>query len=242
MGITDVAIDKLRGLIMSGELAPGARLPPEQELAAQLGISRGSAREAVRALAHAKMLSVRRGDGTYVTSLEPHQLLHAIGFAAELARNESVLDVVEVRRLLEPGATALAATRISPGELEDLKGHLEAMRATADDAEAFIRHDAAFHNCVAQATGNQWLVEILRGLGEPTARARRMRVVDDRGVSDLTISQHEEIYQALLEGDAALAQAAALSHVCSTQRGVRSVLLLEGADAALREQSAAADV
>jgi GntR family transcriptional repressor for pyruvate dehydrogenase complex len=234
MGITDVAIDKLRGLIMSGELAPGARLPPEQDLAAQLGISRGSVREAVRALAHAKMLSVRRGDGTYVTSLEPNQLLHGIGFAAELARNESVLDVVEVRRLLEPGATALAAARISPRELEDLKGHLDAMRATAEDAEAFLTHDLAFHNCIAEASGNPWLVEILRGLGEPTIRARRIRVAVDRAVSDTTIRQHQEIYQALLEGDAALAQAAALSHVCSTQRGVRAVLL-EGADTELEE-------
>jgi GntR family transcriptional regulator, transcriptional repressor for pyruvate dehydrogenase complex len=223
MGITDTAIERLRGLIVSGDLTPGARLPPETELAAQLGISRGSVREAVKALTHARMLAVRQGDGTYVTSLEPDELLQGITLAAELARNETVLDVVEVRRLLEPGATRLAAERISERELHELAELLHAMDGT-EEPEAFVRLDVEFHNRVAEASGNAWLSAILRGLAEPTIRARRERLTVDHAVSATTRRQHREIYEALKERDGALAQASALAHVCSTQRGVRAVL------------------
>ncbi|MGC5010371.1 FadR/GntR family transcriptional regulator [Streptosporangium sp. DT93] len=224
MRITDIAIERLRELIVSGVFPPGARLPPETELAQQLGISRGSMREAVRALTHAQMLSVRRGDGTYVTDLQPEELLRGIGFAAQLARNDTVLDVIEVRRLLEPAATALAALRMSDEALDTLRTHLEAMRRTADDPESFVEHDAAFHNCIAESTGNMWLAAVLRGLADPTIRSRRLRVASQEDVSQLTLRQHEDIFTALLEHDPALAEATALAHVHSTQRGLRAIL------------------
>ena len=75
MSVTTNAIDSIRAMIRSGELSPGERLPPEHELAERLGVSRGSLREAVRALSQIKVLDVRRGDGTYVTSLVPGELL-----------------------------------------------------------------------------------------------------------------------------------------------------------------------
>ncbi len=224
MGLTDTAIERLRALIVNGDLSPGARLPPEQQLAAQLGISRGSTREAVKALAHARMLSVKRGDGTYVTSLEPDELLHGITLAAELARNETVLDVLEVRRLLEPGATRLAAERISDGELDEIATLLTVMDDTHDPQD-FIKLDVEFHNRIVEGAGNAWLTAVLRGLSEPTIRARRERLTFDLQVEELTRAQHRDIYTALRERDSALAEAAALAHICSVQRGLRTILL-----------------
>jgi DNA-binding FadR family transcriptional regulator len=75
VSLTDKAIEQIRELIRSGALPPGSKLPPEPDLAAQLGLSRNLAREAVKALAVARVLEVRRGDGTYVTSLQPSLLL-----------------------------------------------------------------------------------------------------------------------------------------------------------------------
>ncbi|MES2866630.1 MAG: GntR family transcriptional regulator, partial [Actinomycetota bacterium] len=72
MAVTDEAIEKIKAMIVSGELSPGDRLPPEKELSERLGLSRNSMREAVKALEVIRVLDVRRGDGTYVTSLEPH--------------------------------------------------------------------------------------------------------------------------------------------------------------------------
>ena len=87
MGVTTRAIDSIRAMISSGDLHPGDRLPPEQELADQLGVSRGSLREAVRALAQINVLDVRRGDGTFVTSLAPSELLSGLSFAMELLQS-----------------------------------------------------------------------------------------------------------------------------------------------------------
>src|SRR5687767_15678388 len=125
--LTETAIEKVRELIASGHLAPGERLPPETELAEALGTGRNTMREAVRALVTARVLDVRRGDGTFVTSLRPELLLAGIGAAADLLQGRFTLELVEVRRILEPAATRLAATRISDTTLAELDACLHRM-------------------------------------------------------------------------------------------------------------------
>ena len=118
--LTEAAIEQVRQLIGEGALTPGQRLPPEGELADLLGTSRNTVREAVRALVTARVLDVRRGDGTYVTSLRPELLLAGIGAAADLMQDDFTLELLEVRRLLEPAATAMAARRITTETLDEL--------------------------------------------------------------------------------------------------------------------------
>ncbi|MFJ8625059.1 FadR/GntR family transcriptional regulator [Kitasatospora sp. NPDC093550] len=218
MSLTDKAIAQIRELIRIGALPPGSKLPPEPELAAQLGLSRNLAREAVKALAVARVLEVRRGDGTYVTSLQPSVLLEGLGGAVELLQGDSaaVQDLLEVRRLLEPVATALAATRISDEQLAEVEGHLEAMRDARDDVERLNAHDAAFHRAVIAATGNETLVTVLEGISGRTLRARTWRGLVDAQAAGRTIAEHEAIFRALSIRDASLSQAAALMHVSST--------------------------
>jgi GntR family transcriptional repressor for pyruvate dehydrogenase complex len=221
MSLTDKAIDRIRELIQSGELSPGAKLPPEQLLAAELGLSRNLTREAVKALVVSRVLEIRRGDGTYVTSLEPELLLSGIGSAVELLHGDTLLELTEVRRLLEPLATALAAPRISAAQLAEVGWHLEAMRAAHDDVERLNEHDAAFHRTVIAATGNATLATLLEGISSRTVRARIWRGLVDDNVAARTVAEHEAIYQALADRDAVLAQAAALLHVTTTERWLR---------------------
>src|SRR5919198_5350345 len=101
MAVTDEAIEKIKGMIVSGALRPGERLPRESELAAELGLSRNSLREAVRALSQLRVLEVRQGDGTYVSSLEPGLLLESTGFISHLLLGETEVELYEVRRILE---------------------------------------------------------------------------------------------------------------------------------------------
>src|SRR6476469_10933794 len=122
--MTEAAIERIRELIGTGGLPPGARLPAEAELAGQLGASRNTVREAVRALVTARVLDVRRGDGTYVTSLRPELLLEGVAAAVELMQEGFSLELIAVRRILEPPATALAAARISDETLRELEACL----------------------------------------------------------------------------------------------------------------------
>ena len=114
VALTDQAIAKIKDLIMSGEFAADSKLPKEQELAQRLGLSRNSLREAVRALTLIGVLEPRVGDGTYVTSLEPELLLTGMGFVSDLGSGDTLLELHQVRRILEPVATAMAATRLRP--------------------------------------------------------------------------------------------------------------------------------
>jgi GntR family transcriptional repressor for pyruvate dehydrogenase complex len=224
MALTDGAIARIRAMIQSGELPPGARLPPEHQLAAQLGISRSGIREAVKVLASARVLDVRRGDGTYVTSLAPALLLEGVGFAVELLQGETLLEVMEVRRLLEPAATGVAAQRISERELDELGDLLQTMRGVAADAEKLMHCDMTFHRAVIMATGNETLTSLLDGLSGRTVRTRIWRGLVLGDVAQKTIDEHEAIYLALKAGNQSLAQAAALIHVNTTEAWLRTLL------------------
>ena len=224
MALTDEAITKLRSMIQSGELPPGARLPPENQLAVQMGISRSGVREAVKVLESARVLDIRRGDGTYVTSLEPKLLLEGVGFAVELLQGETLLEVMEVRRLLEPAATGLAAVRISDRQLEVLAGALQQMRDAASDPEMLVQADVAFHRIVIASTGNETLTSLLDGLSGKTVRARIWRGLVLGNVTQNTIDEHQAIYDALRAGDPFLAQSAALLHVNTSVAWLRAIL------------------
>jgi GntR family transcriptional repressor for pyruvate dehydrogenase complex len=222
--MTEAAIERIRDLIRSGELAPGARLPPEAELAAELGMSRNTAREAVRALITARVLDVRRGDGTYVTSLRPELLLEGVGYAVDLLQDDSLLELVEVRLLLEPMATSLAATRARADDLASLREAMAEMERVQDRPEELIVADAEFHARVARATGNETLVSLLRAVSSRTLRARMWRGVRVSGSSDRTLAEHRRILEAIEAADADLARAAARVHVASTQRWIEENL------------------
>ena len=224
MALTDEAITRIRTMIRAGDLPPGSRLPAENQLSAQLGISRSGIREAVKVLASARVLDVRRGDGTYVTSLAPALLLEGVGFAIELLQGEMLLEVMEVRRLLEPAATAAAAGRISERQLDVLDDLLRSMRSVAADAEKLMQCDIAFHRAVVTATGNETLTSLLDGLSGRTVRARIWRGLVLGDVAQNTIDEHEAIYVALKARDQSLAHAAALMHVNTSESWLRTVL------------------
>jgi GntR family transcriptional regulator, transcriptional repressor for pyruvate dehydrogenase complex len=224
VALTDEAIDKIKRMITSGELGPGDRLPREADLADRLGLSRNSLREAVRALSMINVLDVRRGDGTYVTSLAPSLLLGGLGNAVSLMSGNTIVELTEVRRLLEPAATGLAAARITDEELAVVREHLDAMYEAVDDVEKLTVLDAAFHQAVVAATGNETLITLLEGISSRTLRARIWRGNVERGVTAVTLAQHSAIYEALANRDPQVATAAALMHVDTSERWLRDHL------------------
>lgn len=199
---SNVVIDGIREMITSGELVAGSRLPVERELGARLGVSRGPLREGVRALVILGVLETRQGDGTYVTSLEPGQLLEPLGMLAELQSPENSVHLLGVRRVLEPEAAAHAALRISDDELAEARRILdrgEALLAAGDDVdlEATIDVDTEFHRVIATASGNPAFAAIIEALVSRTARARLWRAIHQSGAVHDTQREHRAILDAL---------------------------------------------
>lgn len=221
--VTEEAIDKIRELIVSGSWGPGDRLPKESELAAQLGLSRNSLREAVRALSQLRVLEVRQGDGTYVSSLEPALLLESTSFISHLLLGDTAVELYEVRRVLEAAAASLAAARIDAAGQRELKRTLDRM-AEVQTVEELVEADVAFHAVIANAAGNAVLTSLLASLSTRTMRARlwRGRAVDN--ALDVTRDEHRRIYEAIMGGDPELARAAATAHIASGERWLRAQL------------------
>jgi GntR family transcriptional repressor for pyruvate dehydrogenase complex len=223
-GVTDDAIEQIRELVASGAWGPGTRLPREVDLAKQLGLSRNSLREAVRALSQARVLEVRQGDGTYVSSLDPGELLEPTLSATHLLQGRTVLELFEVRRMLEPEAAALAAHRGDAEVARALRAELDRMIAAGDSADDLVEADAAFHDVIARAPGNGVLRALLRSLSTSTVRARLWHGIADRGALDLAREEHARIYEAIATGDADLARASALLHIATNETWLREHL------------------
>src|SRR5262249_51611862 len=230
--VTDEAIERIRQMIMSGEWGPGTRLPPESELAARLGISRNSLREAVRALSLVPGLEGRQGHGTYARSLEPEPLRESTRFVAHLLADKTVVELFEVRRMLEPAAVALAAVRMDEDGRAALRRELDRMMA-AISVEDLVDADAAFHAVVAQAAGNSVLSSLLEGLSTRTMRARLWRGRLEKGSLEATRAEHTRIYEAIAARDPELARIVAGAHVATGEHWLRADLArIEAADTA----------
>ncbi|MCX5202268.1 FadR family transcriptional regulator [Streptomyces sp. NBC_00237] len=223
MAVTDEAIERIKAMIVSGTLRPGDRLPKESELAAELGLSRNSLREAVRALSLIRILDVRQGDGTYVTSLDPQLLLEAVSFVVDFHRDSAVLEFLAVRRILEPAATALACGLLGDEELDALEEQLSAL-GEEPSVEELVAADLEFHRTIVRGSGNSVLCSLLDGLSGPTTRARVWRGLTQEDAISRTLQEHRAILGALRARDAEAARSWATVHIASVEQWLRSTL------------------
>jgi GntR family transcriptional repressor for pyruvate dehydrogenase complex len=140
----------------------------------------------------------------------------------DLPREDTMADLVGVRRILEPAATAMAATRISAEDLVRLHSFIRPELGD-EQARAHVELDWEFHHAIAYASGNELLVALLDGLTAPTMRMRIWRGLSVPGIIDRTLAEHQAIIDALEAHDANLAHAAATVHIASVEAWVRSL-------------------
>ncbi|MFC4137782.1 MULTISPECIES: FadR/GntR family transcriptional regulator [unclassified Microbacterium] len=221
MAVTDEAIEKIKAMIVSGELGPGDRLPPEKELAERLGLSRNSMREAVKALEVIRVLDVRRGDGTYVTSLEPHLLLEAITFVVDLHDDDSLLELFAVRRMLESQATGLAAGNASAEQAALLQDEVASVDPETISLDDLVAHDIRFHREIVRLTGNDYLASLIESLSSQTVRARVWRGLTEQNATGRTLAEHRAIADAIAQHDSALATSLATAHIAGVEQWLR---------------------
>ncbi|MEY9212303.1 FadR/GntR family transcriptional regulator [Thermobifida halotolerans] len=220
MTVTRRAVERIKAMIADGTLHPGQRLPTERELAAGMGLSRSSMREAIRVLTTLGVLEARHGAGVYVTELRPRDLLEPFSVLAEISRGRTLLEVVQVRRIVEPAATALAAVHATDRQLGELAALLERADGEGEAAAA----DAAFHRAVAAMSGNATLAAVVDGLSSPAFGARVWPGRQEEGMVERLRADHRRIHRALLSRDPDAARAAATLHVLELEDWLRARL------------------
>src|SRR5882672_419758 len=206
-------VTHVRRLIDHGALGPGARLPPERDLAQQIGVSRPTVRAGLRTLAALGVVRSRRGSGTYIPEGPPTLGSEALSFLAALHKFTAD-DVYEARRILEVGAAGLAAERATPDQLATLADEVAGLFASLNERQVFLVHDINFHRGIAAASGNPIvasLVEMVSALYYERRRATAERAVD----RDLhaAADAHRQIYQAVRARDADRARRAMNDHL-----------------------------
>lgn len=239
MRVTDEAIDRIKQMIVAGELRPGDRLPREPDLAAHLGLSRSSLREAVKALALIRVLDVRQGDGTYVTSLDPAMLLETMAFVIDLHQDASVLEFFEVRRILEPAAAARAAVRMSDEDIAALRGLLDEL-GPDPSVDALLANDVEFHRLIAVGSGNRVLASIIDSLRQPTYRARVWRGLTQSDAIAQTLAEHRAILAAIAGREPEVARSWATVHIAGVERWIQDAVSLDPAETPPEPQKASA--
>ena len=214
------AVERIKEMIAGGEVGPGQRLPTERELAVQLGVSRSSMREAIRALTTLGVLEARHGAGVYVTALRPADLLETFSVLAEVSQGQTLLEVLQVRRMLEPAATALAAARATEADLEHIGTLLE--RMGGGEADTFcsetVTADLGFHEAIVASTGNATLAAVNQGLSSRTFHARVWAGHREAGLTAKLRQDHERIHRALVARDPDAARAEATAHILRVER------------------------
>ena len=196
--LADEVTAKLRAMIHSGEWPLQQRIPSESELIARLGVSRGTLREAVKALAHSGMLEVRRGDGTYVRATS-----EISGAARRLFQDHTAEHILEVRLGLDTQAARLAAKHATSDDATALRALLTARDQAwrSGDCEAWATADWGFHARVAQASGNPLLHELYVSFG-PALHQDLLAQQKRPGFDGLPLEGHGILLDAIERGDA----------------------------------------
>jgi len=208
---TEHVVSHVRTLIEQGALKPGDRLPPERELAVQIGVSRPSVRAGLQALSAIGVVQARHGAGTFITDGPPMLGTGPLSFLAAL-HGFTGREMFEARRVLEVGAIGLAAQNATGDQLAPIAEEMAGMFAALDDPHAFLVHDIRFHRAIARASRNPILASLIEMVSAMFYERRRRKVGAPRDLREAA-EMHRQIYQALRNRDAAGAQAAMSEHL-----------------------------
>ena len=201
--------------ILEGELKPGDRLPNEQALAEQLGVSRVSIRQALHELEQRGLLDRKPGRGTTVraASLQSGTAAHSLAavLTAMTGRGTELTQIMELRALIEPPIAALAAARVTPRDIEQLRTFISDMENETDLAR-YSELDRAFHQAISQYTHNPLMAQLTDLIATQIAPSRRstLQTPQRRHTSN---DGHRLIFAAIEKQDSAMAEAAARAHV-----------------------------
>ncbi len=224
----EVVVSRVRALIEAGTARSGDRLPPERDLARQLGVSRPSVRSGLKSLAAMGIVQIRQGAGTFITGGPPMLASEPLSFLAAL-HGFSRAQMFEARLVLEVAVAGLAAQRVTPERLMSISDETTEMFAALEAPEAFLEHDIRFHQALAVASDNPILGSLVEMVSKMFYEFRRQSIgvaTDKRQAAE----EHRVIYQAIRARDPERAREAMASHL--RRAALTQAQEASGADAA----------
>ncbi|BDG60182.1 FadR/GntR family transcriptional regulator [Caldinitratiruptor microaerophilus] len=223
VSVSAVIVDRIRQSIESGSLRPGDRLPPERDMARQLGVSRLSVREAIKVLEAMGLVEVRPGDGTFVRRATAENLVDPVLLGHLVEEGTTLAELVEVRMVLEVEMASLAAGRATPEDIEAMESALRRMEEQIGRGEDFLEADREFHAAVCDATRNAVLARMYEGIMDLVTHLRR-RTWRVPGAPERAVASHRAILDAIRARDPSRARAAMREHMANVRRDLEVVM------------------
>ena len=205
-------VEQIEESIREGRLKSGDQLPAERELALQFGVSRTAVREAMKTLCEKGLVEAYSGRGTFVTSGKSRSAKHSLDWLAHSGELMDARYVTELREILEPEFTSLAATRIEDQQLAMMREAVDVMDRSMQDPDAYIEADLDFHLALAEAAGNPLILSLLDSI-VGVLREERLGVFRVPGGPARGQVHHKMILKAIERRNAARARRAMIAHM-----------------------------
>ena len=203
--------DRIRQLILDGTYPPEQPLPSERVLAARLGVSRGSVRDALRTLEVLGLLESRHGQGTFPRELSVERLVTPLA-SVLVYRRDLQDELMDVRRMFEPAIARVAATRVTDDDVAALERVVDMQRRKIAAGRSAIVEDTEFHAAMARATHNGVAVRLMATLNDLLMESRKL-TLKQRGRPERSLRGHEAIVRAMRQRDAGAAERAMHDHI-----------------------------
>ncbi len=209
--IYEEIVRQVKQMIAEGRLKSGDRLPPERELAEKFVVSRTSVREALRALESLGLIEIRPGEGTFVRQVSIDVLVEPLALLMTSQR-EALGELFEARRLLEPALAALAATRVTRDEIQEMDRILEEQAKEIAAGKTGLAQDAAFHGAIGAAAHNRAITRIAHAVMDLLTQSRE-ESLNTPGRPTQSHQDHRRILAAITARDERAARQAMLEHL-----------------------------
>ena len=197
--VYEEVIEQIKQLIVVGELQPGDKLLSERELSEKLNVSRASIREAFSALEIMGIITIRPGEGSFVRQVSFEGMLEPLSFLLHVNIDDA-MNLLEVRKMLEVEIAALAATRATPENIEDMRSALNRMVDEVNDGEVGDKADAEFHYAILKAAHNPILIKLMSAVSDlmnSTYRFSRQKIFMEGNMQKILYDSHCSIFQAI---------------------------------------------
>ncbi len=218
--INEMVYNKIMDRILNREWLPGSQIPSENQLTAELGVSRVSVREAIEKMVVLGILSKQRGKGTFVNGISPSSHMNNL-LPFVLLEDIDVITVQEFREIIEVDSAKLCAERCDDNTIEQLEYYYKQMCELSESGKEFAYADFQFHKTIAEGTGNSILIKVISILTD-MLRFQQTKTNEYLGPSG-GLSEHKQILNAIKNRDPELAGIFMRRHIEITSEKIKAI-------------------
>ncbi|MEG6523536.1 FadR/GntR family transcriptional regulator [Desulfotomaculum sp. 1211_IL3151] len=219
--IYEEIVEQVKQMIVHGDLSPGDKLLPERELAEKLQVGRSAVREAYRSLEAIGVIEIKPGEGTFVREMGSKSMTDIISLAVLTGKN-SIAELLELRKIVEVEAAALAAQRRTEEDMQMIQLALDEMENDIKKGNLGDASDIRFHYAICAAAHNSLLIKLMSSISETMKKEMftvREKLYKTPGTPARLFEEHKNIFEAIKKGDPHKARATMFINLDNAEKG-----------------------